>query len=468
MSTTAEAPAQLSERRVADTPRGGSVMSFYLQPGAPRPPRIDRGEGVYLIDQEGRRYLDATSGAVVCNLGHGHPKVVAAMQAQAARVTFAYPRFFESEDNVALADMLCEMAGPGFERAFFVSGGSEANEAAMKLARQHAVATGQGTRWKVIAREPSYHGSTLGALGVTGDAFSETLYGPMVRIAPKVRAPLSYRLPEGQSFEQHALECARELEQRILAEGPETVLAFIMEPVGGLSSGATVAPASYYQEVRRICTQHGVLLIHDEIMSGAGRTGAFLASGHWPGTAPDIVTLAKGLAAGYTPFGAVLASDAMVRTIAGHGGFVHGHTYFSNPFSCAVARAVVEVVRDERLTERAAEMGEHLARRLTALAETSPLVGDVRGKGLLMAIELVADKATRQAYPAALNLPALLTEHGLRHGIALYNRRANRGAYGDMQLIAPPLVSTRGEIDAMVEKLGAALADLQQALTQLR
>jgi adenosylmethionine-8-amino-7-oxononanoate aminotransferase len=457
-----------TERRVADTPRGGSVMSFYMKPGTPRPPLIDRGEGVYLIDRDGRRYLDATSGAVVCNIGHAHPRVVKTMQAQAARVTFAYPRFFESEDNVVLADMLCEMAGPGFERAFFVSGGSEANEAAMKLARQHAVATGQATRWKVIAREPSYHGSTLGALGVTGDAFTESLYAPMVRIAPKVRAPMSYRLPEGESFEDHAMACARELEERILAEGAETVLAFIMEPIGGLSSGAVVAPASYYQEVRRICTRYGVLLIHDEIMSGAGRSGAFLSSAHWPGATPDIVTLAKGLAAGYTPFGAVLASDAMVRAVAEHGGFVHGHTYFSNPFSCAVARAVVEVVRDERLTERAAEMGAYLAERLAGLAAQSPLVGDVRGKGLLMAIELVADKATRQSYPAALNVPAMLTEHGLRHGIALYNRRANRGVYGDMQLIAPPLVSTRGEIDALVEKLGAALRDLQTALQGMR
>lgn len=451
-------------RLVGDTPKGGTVMSFYARKGTPRPPEIDRGEGVYLYDTRGRQYIDVTSGAVVSNIGHSNPRVVAAMVEQAGRVTFAYPRFFESRHNEALANRICDLAGDGFDRAFFVSGGSEANESALKMARQYAVAVGQASRYKVIARDPSYHGATLGALGVTGDSFTEALYAPMVRIAPKIPAPLTYRLPQGLSEQAHVANCAQALEQQILAEGADTVLAFIMEPVGGLSSGAVVSPASYYQEVRRICDRHGVLLIHDEIMSGAGRTGKFLSSQHWPDCRPDFVTLAKGLAAGYTPFGAVVTSNHIVDAIANQGGFVHGHTYFSNPFSCAVAHAVLEEVVEHGLIERAAVLGRHLKSRLQAMAQRTRIVGDVRGLGLLMAIEFVADKATRHQFPADLNLPALLTEHGLTHGIALYNRRANRGAFGDMQLIAPPLIATEAQIDQMVVLLEKAIQDLDAAL----
>ncbi|TAM50019.1 MAG: aspartate aminotransferase family protein [Paraburkholderia sp.] len=439
-------------------------MSFYLPKGAARPPRIARGEGIHLYDEHGARYLDATSGAVVSNLGHSNRRVVAAMAEQAHRVTFAYPRFFESEQNVRLAGKLTDLAGEGFDRAFFVSGGSEANEAALKLARQYAVACGQATRWKVISRDPSYHGSTLGAMAVTGDSATESIYGPMMRQMPKIPAPLTYRLPPGVTEQEHAAACAEALEQRIVDEGAETVLAFIIEPIGGLSSGALVSPPSYYRRIRDICTRHGVLLIHDEIMCGAGRTGAFLSSHHWEGSRPDIVTLAKGLAAGYTPFGALLAPNRIVETIGAQGGFVHGHTYFSNPFSCAVAEAVIDEVVEQGLVERAARMGQYLERRLRELQQTSRLVGDVRGKGLLMAIELVAGKETRRQLPPAMNAPARLTKYGLAHGIALYNRRANRGQFGDIQLIAPPLIITEPEIDDLVERLGRALIDFERDL----
>ena len=320
-------------RTVGDTPKGGSVLGFYAPKGTPRPPRVARAEGVFLWDTDGRRYLDATSGAVVTNIGHGNPRVLAAMAAQANKVTFAYPRFFESDDSILLADRVCALAGDGFDRAFFVSGGSEANESALKLARQYAVVTGQGSRFKVISRDPSYHGSTLGALAVTGDAGTLALYGPMLRAMPKVPAPMSYRLPEGQTAESHAMACADALETTIRREGPQTVLAFIMEPIGGLSAGATVSPPAYFRRVREICDRHGVLLIYDEIMSGAGRTGAFLAAHHWAGARPDLVTLAKGLAAGYTPLGALLAPDRIVDAVARSGGYVHGHTYFTNPLS---------------------------------------------------------------------------------------------------------------------------------------
>ncbi|MEX3998761.1 aspartate aminotransferase family protein [Paraburkholderia sp. EG285A] len=464
MNDTLSSNRSSAHLTVGDTTKGGSVMSFYLPKGSNRPPQIDRGEGVYLYDRSGKRYFDATSGAVVSNLGHSNPRVVAAMKAQADRVTFAYPRFFESEGNVHLASRLTELAGDGFDRAFFVSGGSEANESAIKLARHYAVVTGQSARFKVIARDPSYHGSTMGALAVTGDSFTESIYAPMARIMPKIPAPLTYRLPAGQTESEYVAACAQALEDKILEEGQESVLAFILEPVGGLSSGAVVSPASYYRTIRQICDKYGVLLIHDEIMSGAGRTGAFLASHHWDGARPDIVTLAKGLAAGYTPFGAVLAPNRIVETVAERGGFVHGHTYFSNPFSCAVAASVLNEVVEQGLIERAATMGEYLDIKLRQLMSRSRLIGDVRGKGLLMAIEIVADKETKRQLPTELNAPAMLTEHGLRNGIALYNRRANRGQFGDIQLITPPLIVEPQQIDELVVALEKSLRGLETEL----
>lgn len=448
-------------RTVGDTPKGGSVLGFYAPRGTPRPPQVARAEGVYLWDVHGKRYLDATSGAVVTNIGHGNPQVLQAMQEQARKVTFAYPRFFESELSISLSDKVCELAGDGFDRAFFVSGGSEANESAIKLARQYAVVSGQANRVKVISRNPSYHGATLGALAVTGDSSTLALYGPMVKTLPKVAAPLSYRLPEGHSVESFEAACAAELEATIQSEGPASVLAFIMEPIGGLSTGGVISSSLYFQSVREICDRHGVLLIFDEIMSGAGRTGEFLSAHHWAGSPPDLVTLAKGLAAGYTPLGAVLAPNHIVDAIAGSGGFVHGHTYFTNPLSCAVANAVLDEVTRLNLVEQARNNGLYLENKLRAMAERSALVGDVRGKGLLLAIELVGDKESKKQLPVSFNAPARLTAHGLKRGIALYNRRANMGEFGDFQMITPPLTSTREELDELVELLEQSLSDLQ-------
>ncbi|OOG40483.1 aspartate aminotransferase family protein [Polaromonas sp. A23] len=448
-------------RTVGDTPKGGSVLGFYAPKGTPRPPQVAHAAGVYLWDVHGKRYLDATSGAVVTNIGHGNPQVLQAMQEQARKVTFAYPRFFESELSIRLSDKVCELAGEGFDRAFFVSGGSEANESAIKLARQYAVVSGQASRVKVISRNPSYHGATLGALAVTGDSSTLALYGPMVKTLPKVAAPLSYRLPEGHSVESFEEACAAKLETIILSEGPASVLAFIMEPIGGLSTGGVVSSPRYFQSVRKICDHHGVLLIFDEIMSGAGRTGEFLSAHHWADSRPDLVTLAKGLAAGYTPLGAVLAPNHIVDAIAGSGGFVHGHTYFTNPLSCAVANAVLDEVTRLNLVEQARDNGCYLENKLRAMAERSALVGDVRGKGLLLAIELVGDKESKKQLPVSFNAPARLTAHGLKRGIALYNRRANKGEFGDFQMITPPLTSTRAELDELVELLEQSLSDLQ-------
>jgi adenosylmethionine-8-amino-7-oxononanoate aminotransferase len=453
-------------RRIGDTPQGGPVHSFFAPRGTPRRPAIARGEGIYLWDADGRRYLDASSGPVVSNLGHGNRRVLEAMTAQAARVTFAYPGLFESDANVALADLVCTLAGPGLDRAFFVSGGSEATEAAIKLARQYALAIGQGRRATVIGREPGYHGATLGALAVTGDHHAEELFGPLMRTMPKVPAPLTYRVPPGHSAESYARVCAQALEDEIVRQGPDTVLAFIMEPIGGLASGATVAPDGYYEAVRAICDRHGVLLIYDEVMSGAGRTGTFLGADHWPGVRPDLVTLAKGIAAGYTPFGAVLAPDRIVDAVVGTGGFMHGHTYFTNPLSCAVAHAVVREMMDRDLIGNAARMGKRLRAGLEALAARSRIIGDVRGKGLLMAIELVADKASKRMLPPELVAPARLGALALEEGLALYSRRTSKGKYGDWVMITPPLIIEEAQVDELLSLLEKSIAAFELELLE--
>lgn len=437
--------------------RGGPIQVFYARPGAPRRPTISHADGIYMWDTEGRRYLDASSGPVVSNIGHGNKNVLAAMVAQAGRVSFASRAMFENAPNTALADLVTGLAGPGLDRAFIVSGGSEATEAAIKLARQHAVAKGEGRRWKVLGREPGYHGASLGAAAVTGDPDSDALFGAVMRIMPKVPAPFTYRLPDNHDADSYARHCAAMLESVIREEGAEMVLAFIMEPVGGLATGGLVAPDHYYAAVRDICDRYGVLLIYDEVMSGAGRTGTFLAADHWPAARPDMVTLAKGIAAGYTPLGLVLAPNSMVETVAAAGGFLHGHTYSANPLSCAVGLAVVQEILDRDLMANAAAMGAVLRERLDGLMGRSSILGDVRGKGLLAAVEIVADKATKAMLPPERQAVNRIIELGMERGLLLYSRRTANGRYGEWLMVTPPLIVTEAEIDELVGLLGDTL-----------
>src|SRR3954447_3535963 len=349
----------------APLPPPPGIQAFFPRPPTPRP-RIRRAEGIWFEDVHGNRYLDASSGPVVSNIGHGNKRVLAAMAEQAAECAFAFPMQWESEPNTRLTEKLADLAGPGFERAFFVSGGSEAVETALKFARQHAVVTGEAGRWKVIGRDPGYHGGTLGALSVTGDHAMRKLYGPMMREMPLAPTPFTYRVPPNHTAETYARHCADALDGLIQAEGPETVLAFIMEPIGGLATGALVAPDAYFGAVREICTRHGVKLIFDEVISGAGRTGRFLAAQHWPEAKPDLVVLAKGVTAGYTPLGVVLAPAAMADPVAAAGGFAHGFTYFANPLSCAVGAAVLDELVERDLMGNASRLGAVLRGKLEA------------------------------------------------------------------------------------------------------
>ncbi len=445
-------------------PQGGPVQLFFLKNGLPRRPMVDRGEGIYLWDTAGRRYIDASSGPIAANIGHANARVIAASDRQIRSVAYASRVFFENQANIDLADSVARLAGPGLERAFFVSGGSEANESAMKLARQYAITQGQATRWKVLSRNPSYHGSTLGTIAISGDPVSEANFGPMTRLMPKVPAPFTYRLPEGHTPQSYADQCADALESTIEREGPETVLAFILEPVGGLATGALVAPDNYYARVREICSRHGVLLIFDEVMSGAGRTGEFLAAQHWPDARPDIVTLAKGLGAGYTPLGAVLASRAMVDALAEAGGFMHGFTYGSNPLSCAIGHAVVAETVERGLIPNAAAMGARLRERLLDLQKDSRVMGDIRGKGLLMAIEIVADRQTKAILPAQSMAIQRIVALGMERGLLLYSRRTANGLFGEWLMVAPPLIVDAQQIDTIAALIGETLHAFEKQL----
>lgn len=445
-------------------PQGGPVQLFFLKNGLPRRPMVDRGEGIYLWDTAGRRYIDASSGPIAANIGHANARVIAASDRQIRSVAYASRVFFENQANIDLADSVARLAGPGLERAFFVSGGSEANESAMKLARQYAITQGQATRWKVLSRNPSYHGSTLGTIAISGDPVSEANFGPMTRLMPKVPAPFTYRLPEGHTPQSYADQCADALESTIEREGPETVLAFILEPVGGLATGALVAPDNYYARVREICSRHGVLLIFDEVMSGAGRTGEFLAAQHWPDARPDIVTLAKGLGAGYTPLGAVLASRAMVDALAEAGGFMHGFTYGSNPLSCAIGHAVVAETVERGLIPNAAAMGARLRERLLDLQKDSRVMGDIRGKGLLMAIEIVADRQTKAILPAQSMAIQRIVALGMERGLLLYSRRTANGLFGEWLMVAPPLIIDAQQIDTIAALIGETLQAFEAQL----
>jgi len=431
-----------------------------------RRPLLDQARGVYIWDVDGRRYLDGSSGAMVCNVGHSNPRVLDAMRRQMEKATFGYRLHFENEPAERLAAKVAELSPAGMDRVFFVSGGSEAVESAIKLARQYALAIGEAQRWKVISRFPSYHGSTLGALAITGYTPMTAPFDPMMRAMPKVPAPRAYLDgldPEDAETGRHYADM---LEAKILEEGPETVLAFMVEPIGGASTGALVPPAGYMARIREICSRYGVLLIHDEVMSGGGRTGRFFAAEHWD-VAPDICVVSKGFAAGYAPLGAMAAQDRIVEPVLDAGGFIHGFTYAGNPLACAAGLAVIEEIEAEGLMENASRIGGLLKARLKGLMERYPMVGDVRGEGLLLAFELVSDRRTMRPLPSELAAFDRLVEIAYDNRLIIYSRRTRGGYEGDHFLVCPPMIATEDHVDeimdALVTSLNTFMAELAPA-----
>ena len=419
-------------------------------------PVLAEARGIYMWDVDGRRYIDGSSGAMVSNIGHSNPNVLEAMRRQMEKSTFGYRLHFETEPGEHLAAKVASLTPEGMEKVFFVSGGSEAVESAIKLARQYAVTVGQGSRWKVISRAPSYHGSTLGALALTGYDPLTRPFEPMMQAMPKVPAPRAYL--DGLDIDDPATGAhyAAMLEAKILEEGPESVLAFIHEPVGGASTGALVPPAGYMQAVREICDRHGVLLIHDEVMSGGGRTGLFLGADHW-GVAPDIIAISKGFGAGYAPLGAMIAHDRLVDPVLKGGGFMHGHTYAGNPLACAAGLAVLEEIEAGAMMDNAARVGQRLKSRLGDLMQRYSFIGDVRGKGLLLAFEFVSDRRTMAPLPKALNAYHHFVEMAYAEGLIVYSRRTRNGLEGDHILVCPPMITTDEQVEEIVEMLTRAL-----------
>ncbi|QII86332.1 aspartate aminotransferase family protein [Bordetella hinzii] len=423
------------------------------------PPVATRGSGVWVYDSEGRSYIDGSGGAAVSCLGHNHPDVQAAMHAQIDAISYAHTGFFTTEVAERLADCLVAGAPAGTSHAYFVSGGSEAVEAALKMARQYFVEIGQPERRHIVARRQSYHGNTLGALAVGGNAWRRAQFAPLLIDVSHVSPCYAYRdqLP-GESDEQYTDRLAAELEATFQALGPATVMAFVAEPVVGATAGALTAVSGYFRKIRAVCDRHGVLFIADEVMCGMGRTGTLYAV-EQEGVTPDLITIAKGLGGGYQPIGAVMAQGHIVQAMrAGSGFFQHGHTYLGHAVACAASLAVQEVIQRDQLLARVRQQGEGLMQRLrTALGE-HPHVGDIRGRGLFLGVELVAERASKAVFDPQRAVHARVKREAMARGLMVYPMGGTiDGRQGDHVLIAPPFIITDDELDQLTDRLRGAI-----------
>ena len=418
------------------------------------------GDGPYLMDSAGKRYLDGSGGAAVSCLGHGHPAVVAAVCEQVAKLEYAHTSFMTSEPAEALADELVAHAPAGLSQVYFVSGGSEGVEAALKMAVQYHAECGRPGKNRIIARWQSYHGNTLGALSAGGNRWRRAQFASLLlHDISHIDECYAYRgQAAGESLPAYGQRMADLLEAEIQRLGPDQVAAFIAEPVVGATLGAVTAAPGYFQRIRQICDRHGVLLILDEVMCGMGRTGRLHACEH-EGVVPDIEIVAKGLGAGYQAIGAVLVNARIVEAMrAGSGFFQHGHTYLGHPVACAAALAVQRVIRDEQLLPRVQAHGQALMAMLHARLGAHPNVGDIRGRGLFIGLELVADRATRAALPAANKTHTRIKAAAMQQGLLCYPAGGTvDGQQGDHVLLAPPFTCTMAQLDELADKLARAI-----------
>jgi adenosylmethionine-8-amino-7-oxononanoate aminotransferase len=430
------------------------------------PPVAATAAGMYITDSDGKQYLDASGGAAVSCLGHGHPDVLAAMHAQTDKLAYAHTSFFTTAVAEELAAHLIERAPDGMSHVYFVSGGSEAVEAAMKMARQYFVECGQPQRRHFIARRQSYHGNTLGALSVGGNQWRREPFAPILIPATHVSACYPYReqLPQ-ETPQQYGERLARELEAAIERLGGDQVIAFVAETVGGATAGVLTPVPGYFKAVREVCDRHGVLLILDEVMCGMGRTGTLHAC-EQEGVTPDLLVIAKGLGGGYQPIGAVLAQGKLVDAMsAGSGFFQHGHTYLGHPVACAAALAVQKVIERDGLLARVREGGAVLARLLHDALRDVPCIGDIRGRGLFWGIELVQDRASKKPFDPSLQLHARIKKEAFARGLMVYPMGGTvDGRYGDHVLLAPPFIAGDSDLALIAERLHAAIRAAVQSV----
>ncbi|MGY6125867.1 aspartate aminotransferase family protein [Paraburkholderia strydomiana] len=417
------------------------------------------GDGIEIIDSTGKRYIDASGGAAVSCLGHSNQRVIDAIKRQAQQLPYAHTSFFTTQPAEELADRLVASAPQGLEHVYFVSGGSEAVEAALKLARQYFVEKGEPRRRHFIARRQSYHGNTLGALAIGGNAWRREPFLPMLIEAHHVSPCYAYREQRADESEtEFAQRLADELEQKIIELGSDTVAAFVAETVVGATAGAVPPVREYFRKIRAVCDRHGVLLILDEIMSGMGRTG-YLYACEEDGVAPDILTIAKGLGAGYQPVGATLVSDRIYQTIVGGSGFFqHGHTYIGHASACAAALEVERVIADENLLPNVLARGEQLRGLLRETYARHPHIGDVRGRGLFVGVELVRERGSKTPFDAGLKVHAAIRREAFARGLMVYPMGGTvDGKIGDHVLLAPPFICTASDIDEIVSRLADAI-----------
>ncbi|AXF02319.1 aspartate aminotransferase family protein [Paraburkholderia hospita] len=431
---------------------------FHRMPKQTLPVAV-KGEGIEIVDSTGKRYIDASGGAAVSCLGHSNQRVIDAIKRQVQELPYAHTSFFTTQPAEELASYLVERAPQGLAHVYFVSGGSEAIEAALKLARQYFVEVGQPQRRHIIARRQSYHGNTLGALAIGGNAWRREPFLPLLIDAHHVSPCYAYREQRAdETEEQFAQRLADELEQKILELGSDTVAAFVAETVVGATAGAVPPVREYFRKIRAVCDRYGVLLILDEIMSGMGRTGHLFACEE-DGVTPDLLTIAKGLGAGYQPIGATLVSDKIYQAITGGSGFFqHGHTYIGHATACAAALEVQRVIADEHLLDNVKARGEQLRSLLREHYAQHPYIGDVRGRGLFVGVELVQDRATKTPFDAKLKLHAAIKREAFQRGLMVYPMGGTvDGKIGDHVLLAPPFICTPRDIEQIVSRLTDAI-----------
>jgi adenosylmethionine-8-amino-7-oxononanoate aminotransferase len=422
-------------------------------------PTAVSGRGITLTDAGGKTYLDASGGAAVSCLGHGHPDVVAAMHAQIDKLAYAHTSFFTTEVAEELADLLIETAPPGMSHVYFVSGGSEAMEAALKMARQYFVEIGQPQRRHFIARQQSYHGNTLGALAVGGNAWRREQFKPLLIDVTHVAPCYEYRhRRDDETAEQYGQRLVTELSDAIDRLGGENVMAFVAETVGGATAGVLTPVPGYFKAIRELCDRHGILLILDEVMCGMGRTGTLHAC-EQEGVVPDLLAIAKGLGGGYQPIGAVLAQGRVVDAFRqGSGLFQHGHTYLGHAVACAAALAVQRVIQRDGLLAQVRERGQQLQALLHQAFDSHPHVGDIRGRGLFRGVELVANRQDKAWFDPALKLHARIKREAMAGGLMVYPMGGTvDGRCGDHVLLAPPFIATEAELERIVALLCAAI-----------
>jgi len=433
-------------------------------------PTATTARGVMIRDSVGKEYIDASGGAAVSCLGHSHPDVLSAMHQQLDQLAYAHTSFFTSQAAEELADELIAHAPEGLSRVFYVSGGSEAVEAALKLARQYFVEHGQPQRRFIIARRQSYHGVTLGALAVGGREWQRKQFGPLLIETHHVSPAYEYRGKRAdETVQAYGARLAEEFESKIDELGGKNVIAFVAETVVGATLGAVPAMPGYFKRVREICDRHGILLILDEVMCGMGRTGTLHAC-EQEGISPDIIAIAKGLGGGYAPIGALLIEEKIFNTLAeGSGAFLHSHTYMGHPLACAAALAVQRVIRRDKLLENVRRQGDYLSRRLNERFGNHPFVGDLRGRGLFQGIEIVSDRGTKAPFDPSCKLHARIKHQALTRGLMIYPMGGTvDGTRGDHVLLAPPFIIDNGTIDAIVERLGDAIDAAVAAKSELR